>query len=128
MRVLKTAVIKWTLWVAAGGSLGAVSRFLLSTLTLTAGRFPWATLVINIAGSFAIGLVWGLYNNQPWFEDWGRYFIVVGFLGAFTTFSAFSLETLGLMESGRMAGAASYVLASLFGCVIAAWIGQRIAG
>ena len=110
MRVLKNPVIKWTLWVAAGGSLGAVSRFLLSTLTLTPGRFPWATLVINIAGSFAIGLVWGLYNNQPWFEDWGRYFIVVGFLGAFTTFSAFSLETLGLMESGRVAGAASYCM------------------
>ena len=126
--MLSNVVIKLNLWVAAGRSLGAMSRFLLATLASTPGRFPWATLVINIAGSFAIGLIWGLSNHQPWFEDWGRYFIVIGFLGAFTTFSAFSFETVGLMESGRVAGAASYVLASLFGCVMAAWLGQRITG
>ncbi len=119
-------MIKLTLWVAAGGSLGAVSRFLLSTYVFSAGRFPWATLVINIAGSFAIGLIWGLSNHHAWFEEWGRYFIVVGFLGAFTTFSAFSFETVGLVESGRVVSAASYVLASLLGCVAAAWVGQRI--
>jgi len=115
-------------WVALGGSLGAVSRFLISTALFVPGQFPWATLVINIAGSFGIGLLWGLGHQQPWFEQWGRYLLVVGLLGGFTTFSAFSLETVGLVEGGRWASALGYVLASVLGCVLAAWVGQRFTG
>jgi len=119
-------VIKLILWVAAGGSLGAASRFLISTLAFSPGRFPWATLVINIAGSFGIGLLWGIGFQQPWFESWGRYFLVVGVLGGFTTFSAFSLETVGLVEGGRTPEAMAYVVASVLSCVGAAWLGQRL--
>ena len=115
-------------WVAIGGSLGAVSRFLISTVLFVPGQFPWATLVINIAGSLGIGLLWGVGYQQPWFEQWGRYLLVVGLLGGFTTFSAFSQETVGLIEGGRFAGAAGYVSASVIGCVCAAWAGQRITG
>ncbi|MFP6817193.1 MAG: fluoride efflux transporter CrcB [Pseudomonadales bacterium] len=115
-------------WVALGGSLGATSRYLISTVLFVPGQFPWATLVINIAGSFGIGLLWGFGYQQAWFEQWGRYLLVVGLLGGFTTFSAFSLETVGLVEGGRFAGAFSYVLASLVGCVLAAWAGQRLTG
>lgn len=115
-------------WVALGGSFGAAARFLISAVLFVPGQFPWATLVINIAGSFGIGLLWGFGHQQPWFEQWGRYLLVVGLLGGFTTFSAFSLETLGLLEGGRFAGALGYVLASVLGCVLAAWAGQRMTG
>lgn len=119
-------VLESALWVALGGASGAVARFLLSTAFFVPGQFPWPTLVINIAGSLGIGLLWGLYGQHGWFEAWGRYLLVVGFLGGFTTFSAFSLETVGLVEGGRSGAAAAYVLASLVCCVAAAWAGQRL--
>ncbi len=112
--------------VALGGALGAVGRFLVSTVFFVPGEFPWPTLAINIAGSLGIGLLWGLYGQHAWFESWGRYLLVVGFLGGFTTFSAFSLETVGLFEGGRLGAAAGYVGASVIGCVLAAWLGQRL--
>ncbi|MEM8769479.1 MAG: fluoride efflux transporter CrcB [Pseudomonadota bacterium] len=112
--------------VAAGGALGAIGRFLISTAFFVPGEFPWPTLAINIAGSLGIGVLWGLYGQHAWFESWGRYLLVVGFLGGFTTFSAFSLETVGLFEGGRLGAAAGYVGASVIGCVLAAWLGQRL--
>lgn len=115
-------------WVALGGALGALARFLLSTALFTPDRFPWVTLAINIAGSFGIGLIWGFGQHQAWFEQWGRYLLVVGLLGGFTTFSAFSLETVGLLEGGRIAGAAGYTVTSVIACVFAAWAAQRMAG
>ena len=111
-------MLESVLWVALGGAGGAVSRFLLSTVFFVPGQFPWPTLFINIAGSLGIGLLWGLYGQHGWFEAWGRYLLVVGFLGGFTTFSAFSLETVGLVEGGRAGSAAAYVLASLVCCVV----------
>lgn len=114
-------------WVALGGGAGALARFLVSTWLFLPGRFPWATLAINIAGSFAIGLLWGFGQQQPWFESWGRYLLVVGLLGGFTTFSAFSLETAALVEGGRHAQALGYVLVSACGCVLVALLGQRLA-
>ncbi len=115
-------------WVALGGALGAVGRFLIGTWLFVSGQFPWATLTINLAGSLGIGLLWGLGHQQPWFEQWGRYLIVVGLLGGFTTFSAFSLETVGLVEDQRWGGAVVYVVASVVGCIVAAWAGQRLVG
>ena len=114
------------LWVATGGALGAIARFLISTWMFVPGRFPWATLIINIAGSFAIGVLWGIGQNQPWFDSWGRYLLVVGVLGGFTTFSAFSLETVALVETGRYVQALSYVVASVIVCVFMALLGQRV--
>ena len=119
-------MLEGLLWVALGGAGGAAARFLVSTVFFVPGQFPWPTLVINIAGSLGIGLLWGLYGQHGWFEAWGRYLLVVGFLGGFTTFSAFSLETVGLVEGERLTAAAGYVLASLAGCVVAAWAGQRL--
>ncbi len=119
---------KAVLWVAVGGSIGAVCRFLVSTWLFVPDRFPWAPFVIIIAGSLDIGVLWGLGQQQPWFESWGRYLLVVGLLGGFTTFSAFSLETVALIDGQRYLLATSYVLGSMLVCVIAAWTGQRLAG
>lgn len=113
--------------VACGGALGAAGRFLLTTWLFVPGEFPWPTLAINVAGSLGIGLLWGFGLQQPWFESWGRYFLVVGVLGGFTTFSAFSLETVGFVESARHGAALGYVSLSVAGCVAAAWLGQLLA-
>ena len=115
-------------WVAAGGALGAVARYLLSGLLRTDGEFPAATLTVNIAGSLGIGLAWGAWAHQPWFQDWGRAFLAVGLLGGFTTFSAFSLEALTLMHTHRIGAAAIYVMATLAGCLTAVWLGYRVTG
>ncbi|HEY5645005.1 MAG TPA: fluoride efflux transporter CrcB [Pseudomonadales bacterium] len=120
-------LVESLVWVAAGGALGACGRFIVSTLFFVPGQFPWPTLAINIAGSLGIGVLWGLFGQHGWFESWGRYLLVVGFLGGFTTFSAFSLETVGLVEGGRLPAAIGYVGASIVGCVAAAWLGQRLA-
>jgi len=116
------------LWVALGGGLGAVCRLLISTSFGAPDQFPWPTLFINIAGSFGIGVVAGLGLGQPWFEHWGRYLIMTGLLGGFTTFSAFSLETVALIEAGRVLPALAYALASVVVCVGAAWVGLRLTG
>ena len=119
------------LFVAIGGALGAVLRYSMGLLTLnltaqSAGTvFPWATLSINIAGSFVIGLLWNLFADANWFQEWGRALLVVGLLGGFTTFSAFSLETLTLFDSNKW-HAVAYVLASVGGCLGAVAIGYWI--
>ncbi len=113
--------------VACGGALGAVCRFLVTTAFFVPGQFPWPTLAINVVGSLGIGIAWGLGVQQPWFESWGRYFLVVGVLGGFTTFSAFSLETISLVEGGRSLAALGYAALSMALCVAAAWIGQYLA-
>ena len=118
--------------VALGGALGAVMRYLMTLAVATApglgGGFPWATLTVNLAGCLGIGLAWANWSHSSWFHDWGRAFVVVGVLGGFTTFSAFSLETLMLTDAGRWGAAAAYVVASVVGCLLAAWLGLRLLG
>ena len=114
-------------WVAVGGAIGAVSRYLLSVAVHSGNDFPAATLAINIAGSLGIGLAWGAWAHQPWFQEWGRAFLAIGILGGFTTFSAFSLEALTLLHTDRFALAAIYVASSLAGCLTAVWLGYRLA-
>lgn len=112
-------------WVAVGGALGAMLRFAAMQLVGAELRFPWTTLLINIAGSFAIGAAIGLWQQASWFEDWGRPLLVAGVLGGFTTFSAFSLETVNLILAGRFATAATYAALSVLASVSAAWAGMR---
>ncbi|MEZ7818703.1 MAG: CrcB protein [Candidatus Azotimanducaceae bacterium] len=112
-------------YVALGGALGACARYGLS-LWLGTGLLPWATLLTNIAGSFIIGLVWGLCAGEEWFQSWGRLLIVVGLLGGFTTFSAFSLESIQMLEGDRLLTLLSYLVSTLSGCLLAVWLGLRI--
>jgi CrcB protein len=114
--------MKYLLFVAIGGALGAVSRYLLANWAhgLWEGKLPIGTLLVNILGSFAIGVVYVLLaEKQILHPDW-RGVLMVGFLGAFTTFATFSLETITLIESGHLAHAAGYMMASAIVCVVAA--------
>ena len=115
--------------IAAGGALGALSRYGLYTVVHAAAgcAFPFGTLVVNLLGSLAMGFlyVW-LFDRLNVGPEW-RAFLLVGFLGSFTTFSAFSLETLNLLEQGAVGRAALNVVASVVVCITAAWIGTMVA-
>jgi len=119
--------MKYLLFIALGGAAGAVGRYLLAAWAhgLWEGRLPVGTLLVNILGSFAIGVVFVLIERQVLHPDW-RGVLMVGFLGAFTTFSTFSLETIGLMESGHLMHALAYMLASAVLCVLMAGIAIQI--
>jgi CrcB protein len=102
--------------VAAGGALGTVCRHLVGSagLRMLGSGFPWWTLAVNVVGSTAIGLVAGwLAHRIDAIGMNARLFLTTGFLGGFTTFSAFSLDTLTLWERGQTSLAATYVAASL---------------
>jgi CrcB protein len=112
--------MKYLLFIALGGASGAVSRYLLANWVhqLWEGKLPLGTLMVNIIGSAAIGVVYVLVLEKDVLHpDW-RGVLMVGFLGAFTTFSTFSLETITLMESGHWLHAVGYMLASTILCVL----------
>lgn len=122
-------MVNATTWlaVAAGGALGSVARFWLAAAmtALTGPRFPWGTLLINILGSFIIGLVAALTlapARLPMPPDM-RVFLMVGVCGGFTTFSAFSLQTLELLQSGEILSALGYIVGSVLFCLAAVWFG-----
>ncbi len=101
------------LLLAAGGAIGTLLRYSLSGLTYRVidGIFPWGTLFVNLAGSFAIGLLWGFFeigNMSPNLRN----FIFIGILGGFTTFSSFTLESFNLLRDGEIKYAMSNILAS----------------
>ncbi len=114
--------MKYLLFIALGGATGAVSRYALATWVhgLWEGKMPVGTLMVNMLGSFAIGIIYVLVvERQLIHADW-RGVLMVGFLGAFTTFSTFSLETIGLMEAGHIIHAVVYMLGSAILCVVMA--------
>ncbi len=115
--------------VALGGCVGALLRYWLSGLVSekAAGDFPWGTLVINLTGSFVIGLFLTMaLEIFSWNPEW-RIFFATGLLGAFTTFSTFSYETLSLLREGMWLGAFANMAAHLFGCIGAAFLGFVLA-
>jgi CrcB protein len=114
--------MKYLLFIALGGAFGAVSRHLLANWVhvLWEGKLPLGTLLVNVLGSFAIGVVYVLVvEKQLIHADW-RGVLMVGFLGAFTTFSTFSLETISLMEAGHILHAIGYMFGSATVCVLCA--------
>jgi fluoride exporter len=113
--------------VAVGGALGSMARFWLTgaMTTLTGPRFPWGTMLINVLGSFVIGLVAGitLTSARVSMHPDIRIFLMTGVCGGFTTFSAFSLQTLELLQTGDVVPAFGYAIGSVILCVIATYCG-----
>ena len=116
--------------VAVGGGIGSVLRYLIGLLTAAAwgGGFPWGTILINVVGSFVIGLVasatleGGLLPDSPAL----RGFVMVGICGGFTTFSSFSLQTLELLRGGRAGLAVLNVALSVVVCFAAVAAGYQV--
>ena len=114
-------------WIALGGILGSLARFVVSTLVNPdpVGAFPTGTLIINIAGCLAIGMIVPVLVGHPR-EEHLRPFIVTGVLGGFTTFSAFALEVGVMLDSGDIGLASTYVGLTLLLGLISVPIGVRL--
>ncbi len=117
-------------WVAIGGALGSVAR--LGAVELGARfwghGFPWGTLAVNIVGSFVIGF-FATISDADQGGRWpvgvtGRQFFMTGVLGGFTTFSAFSLQTLALARDNAWTKAGGYAVGSVVLCLIGVWLGH----
>jgi len=109
-------------WVAAGSALGGMARFWLTQMGAVwwGAEFPWGTLVINLVGSVVIGMVAGLGGAV---SNSMRLLLMTGVCGGFTTFSAFSLQNVELIENGQMVSALGYIAASVLLCVAGCWAG-----
>ena len=112
-------------WIALGGALGSVGRAVVGML-IPAGRFPWATLAVNVAGSFAIGWLMGRVAGGDGGAERVQAFWVVGVCGGFTTFSSFSWQTMEQMQRGSWGTAAANVMFSVGLCLAATWLGWRL--
>lgn len=118
------------LWIALGGALGSVARFWMTELV--AGRFdskfPWGTFFVNVTGSFLIG-VFSAFSESGGrlVEATGlRQFLMVGICGGYTTFSAFSVQTLNLMRAGFWLAALGNAAGSVLACLLAVWLGHLL--
>lgn len=116
------------LLVALGGGIGAAGRYGVSlAMPLKPGEWPWATFSINVAGSLLIGVLAGWLSSRGEAAESWRLFLGVGVLGGFTTFSAYSLETLRMIERGEWPAAVLYALGSVAAGLAAVAIGAEIA-
>lgn len=114
--------------VATGGALGSVLRYILSGWVQDLGgtRFPWGTLAVNVLGSFVIGLLMAAFLEHATASPVTRAFWVIGVIGGFTTYSAFSYETVTLLSVGGWTAGAANVLANVVLGVAAAFVGIRL--
>jgi CrcB protein len=111
--------------VALGGATGSVLRFWLgSVIGQKAGAPFWGTLFVNVTGCFLIGLLGNLRENGP--GEFDRYFLMVGVLGGYTTFSTFSLQTLELLQKGSAPLALANIALSLVLCLLGVWLGHAL--
>jgi fluoride exporter len=118
-------MIRNFLLVGLGGALGSMLRYG-TGLVIGSKNFPLATLLINVAGSFVIGVVIAYsLRSEPFADNW-KLFLATGVCGGFTTFSAFSFENLQLLQNGKFAMFALYIAASLLLGLVAVWAGYKI--
>lgn len=114
-------------WFAIGlaGLLGVLARHAVQQMVPRHGGMPWGTLIVNVAGAFAIGFVAAFVVHRLRTPLWVQEALTVGFLGGFTTFSALALETFVLIERGRYALAATYSLGTMATGLLAVFLGLR---
>jgi CrcB protein len=111
--------------IAIGGAIGSIARFLVGSYIgqRMGERFPYGTFVINLSGSFLIGLIMTLLTEKTQLSPNWRYFVPIGFIGAYTTFSTFEFETLRALQDGQVAaGTLNVVLSVTIGFVMV-WAG-----
>jgi CrcB protein len=115
--------------IAAGGAVGAVMRWLLagSVQRLAGGAFPWGTFAVNALGSFLIGFLFVYLVERSSAGELVRLGVTVGLLGALTTFSTYSLESLRLLQSGAFAMALGNILGQVVLCLGLTWLGIQLA-
>ncbi len=117
--------------VALGSIVGGVARYLVSVLFVSqfGSGFPWSTLFVNVTGSFTIGFYAALTgpDGRLFVSPRQRQFVMVGICGGYTTFSAFSLETLRLVQSGNVRAACLNLSISIAGWMTAVWLGHALA-
>jgi CrcB protein len=115
------------LWIALGSALGGVARYGCSSLLAhsVGETFPWGTLLVNVLGSFVIGIFTALTGpDGRWIVPPDmRLFVTVGFCGGYTTFSSFSLQTLNLVRAGEIGPAAANAALSVVLCLVSVWLG-----
>ena len=117
------------LWVALGGALGSVGRFWINGVVSEkiGASFPWGTLVINIGGSFIIGVIGAVASPEGRLDtptrQFATQFLMIGVCGGYTTFSSFSLQTLNLVRDREWLYAGGNVLLSVVLCLLAVWLG-----
>jgi CrcB protein len=119
------------LLVALGGAIGSVLRYETGALVLRhvgTAQFPWGTFTVNVIGCAIAGLLVGLGEHFNYLTADVRLFVFTGFLGGFTTFSAFGVETVALVERGQWGMAAIYVVASVLCGLAALWLALKIGG
>ncbi|MGY8819157.1 MAG: fluoride efflux transporter CrcB [Pseudomonadales bacterium] len=121
-------MIRMVLAVAAGGVVGTLIRFGVSIWVSTQWprHFFFATLAVNLLGCLLIGYLYASFLHRPELSPEMRSGLIVGFLGALTTFSSFSLDGLRLLESGQPATAFGYIGVSVLGGLLAAWLGLTL--
>ena len=114
-------------WVAAGGALGASLRFVSSSFfNLFYPNLPIGTFFINVLGSFIVGLLINTLEMRNYSEIFIKYFLIIGVLGSYTTFSSFSYEVIELYNNKKFLLSIIYILASVFSCIVAAYAGYTI--
>ncbi len=111
--------------IALGGAFGSLARYGLTIYCeyLLGRDFPYGIFIANVLGSFAIGICFVLLLERALLPEFWRSLLMVGFLGAFTTFSTFSLQTVGLLQDGRLLAAATYTFGSVFLSIFGAYLG-----
>ena len=114
-------------WVALGGALGASLRFISSSFfNLFYPNLPIGTFFANVLGSFIIGLLINALEMRSSSEIFIKYFLIIGVLGSYTTFSSFSYEVIELYNNKKLLLSIIYILASVFSCIVAAYAGYSI--
>ena len=121
-------MIKQILLVGLGGGIGSIARYLCQRWIATTylHPFPWGTFIVNIAGCLMIGIFWGLSFKSIESNESCKLFLMTGVCGGFTTFSAFTLEGLGLIKEQKLALFFGYVTISVVVCLAATYLGMKI--